>query len=158
MAFVTTCERCGAGIKNVFTYNGKNYGSECIHIVTGKPVSYWELKNGEIDIEATSSREQKKADKVAEKKANDDKLKNEFTLKCEKYTSENSWLIELLLAQENDFYNSLADTIKSREIKSLSGGQLDALLKLYCKGTRYDSKKYWKKVEEFCNKAGVDEW
>jgi len=157
---VTTCHRCGTGIKNVYIFEGKPYGSECIKVVTGQPLNYWELKNGEIDVEATNSREQIKAEKLANKKMNDNKLKQEFALAYEKYTVLNSWLIKILLDKNNDFCNSIAEEIKSREIKSLSGGQLDAVLNIYTKHfkARYDSKKYWKLVDEFCNKIGTDTW
>jgi hypothetical protein len=74
---ICQCDRCGQVIKNRYGFRGKDYGSECIKVVTGEGLDHWVLRNGEIDEEATKQRQAEREAKRLEQKAVEDRIQAE---------------------------------------------------------------------------------
>lgn len=134
------CERCGSSIKNVFTYQGKTYGVECVLHVAG--LKSYEVKNvmaGDVDEYL-----EKRAAKAAEFEA---KVKAQEAMEIELkaiYEAKNEWLIDLLYQQDYKdiwsqakgqyisvhlagFYSSLADQLSMRSLQHLSDKQFNCI-------------------------------
>ncbi|MWV44940.1 hypothetical protein GRF59_15060 [Paenibacillus sp. HJL G12] len=161
---ISNCTRCGQGIKNIFEYQGKPYGSECVQIVSG--IKVWEMGNKRNVDEYIKF----KADRHAQIEARE----TEEQKTREYYYEKNGWLIDYLMdkdnkryyppsgieirIQEKGFCYSIAQELFMKEIEDLTDRQFQIVADMWSKefGGRSGSKKYDKAWDEFCDKCGLE--
>ena len=102
------CARCGAAIKNVFYYQNKPYGSECIEAVTGRKTKDWYVECGVINEEKTATRDYEKFIKQAETdRKNLERIKRQEAL-ADQAKIRNAWIIDQLNnVFQSDFIESV---------------------------------------------------
>ena len=127
------CERCGASINHIYTWQGKSYGSECVTVVSGiKQAEVKQITEGNVDEYLT-----KQAERVAKLKA-DNKAWND---RVEHNTKVNGWLINFLeqyadpnKSNYNGFASNMITELTKHELKDLSEKQFDSLQNMWAYG------------------------
>lgn len=158
------CTRCGQGIKNVFEYQGKPYGCECVQIVSG--VKTWEMGDRRNVDEYIAF----KAERAAQIEAKEAQIQQSR----DSFYSVNGWLIDYLMdkdcqrlytssgtqvrIQEKGFCYSIAEQLFTKTPEDLSDKQFQIVADMWCKdfGGRSGSKKYDKAWDDFCDKCGIE--
>lgn len=158
------CTRCGQGIKNVFEYQGKPYGCECVQIVSG--IKTWEMGDRRNVDEYIAF----KAERAAQIEARENSVQESR----DSFYSINGWLIDYLMdkdnkryyppsgievrIQEKGFCYSIAQELFMKMPEDLTDRQFQVVADMWCKefGGRSGSKKYDKAWDDFCEKCGLE--
>lgn len=143
---VAQCTRCGARISNVYEYQGKPYGSECIEIVTGVKMRDWVVRGGRIDEEATAERNRQRdeqrrllAEQAAQREA-----------QAAVNRAANEWLLQVLRPLQFDFAQGMVQHLERCALEDLSDRALNCLCDVYAKEFgRRGSKVYQAAENEF---------
>jgi hypothetical protein len=162
----TTCQRCGTPIKHVFVYEDKNYGSECVQIVSG--IKIWELPEDETNIDEYLKNKEQLLKQL-------DQKEKEIQQRKEYYYNKNKWLIDYLIEkdkkqiwsekvgdwitiQEQGFCYNIANDLLFRDIEQLSDKVFDIIIDMWAvdNGGRRGSKKYDKAYDQFLELAGIE--
>lgn len=131
------CSRCGTSIKNVYTYEGKNYGVECVLIVSG--VKKYELTSNNID-QIIKDKEARANQAEQRQQKQNEHINNLKSI----HLNRNKWLIDLLIQQDYKevysdkhhdyirvyrpaFYSSLAEQLETMSLADMSDKQYNAI-------------------------------
>lgn len=130
----TVCSKCGQSIKNVYTFEGKPYGFDCVMNVSG--LRSWEVRSSFGNIDEYKQ-------KAAEQAAKNKKFMADHNEMIAENREKNAWLIgfleSLIKPEASDFKVFLTDMIfqlERKDINQLSDRQFDSLKNIYTKGLK----------------------
>jgi hypothetical protein len=118
----THCAKCGAAIKHIYTIGGRPYGADCAQVVAG--LNSWDLRTSGKDVDSYLVRKARRLE-LANQQAEDASLREE------RYTAENGWLIDFLDQQNGGFSYNLANLLRGNPYAKLSDRQKEALLSMW---------------------------